>query len=220
MHRTDRSDCPNSQIIRQNNQQRSRHFDIKSILVLCYFMLLCNAPSMTSFAQQSKDQGEFSRFVGDSPSKALPYATDVSPALSHKAIATTLQKVADWQLHRSQPHFDHNWTFAVLYAGFMAVSDKVGDEKYSAAMKSMGDSFQWKLGPKESDANDLAIGQTYMALFKQYKDPNMLQPATEQVDRMIQQSDSRDRPLWWWCDALFMAPPLLAELSQITNRQK
>jgi len=182
-------------------------------------MLLCNAPSMTSLAQQSKDQGEFSRFVGDSPSKALPYAKDVSPALTHKAIATTLQKVADWQLHRSQSHFDRDWTFAVLYAGFMAVSDKVGDEKYSAAMKSMGDSFQWKLGPDESDANDLAIGQTYMALYKQYKDPNMLQPTKEQVDKMMQQPDSKGRSLWWWCDALFMAPPLLAQLSQITNRQ-
>ena len=32
--------------------------------------------------------------------------------------------------------------------------------------------------------------------------------------------DNREKPLWWWCDALFMAPPVLAKLSRATGDRK
>ena len=32
--------------------------------------------------------------------------------------------------------------------------------------------------------------------------------------------DDPKKPLWWWCDALFMAPPVLAKLSRATGDRK
>jgi len=36
----------------------------------------------------------------------------------------------------------------------------------------------------------------------------------------MQLPDDKAKPLWWWCDALFMAPPVLAKLSLITGDRK
>jgi rhamnogalacturonyl hydrolase YesR len=36
----------------------------------------------------------------------------------------------------------------------------------------------------------------------------------------MQLPDDPKKPLWWWCDALFMAPPVLAKLSSITGDRK
>lgn len=213
-----RADCENSYIPCRGRQRNSWHVGSKIFFVACMVAIFCTIFSRALFGQERKDQGEFSPYVGDSPSVAMPHANDISDALTHEAIAAALRKVADWQIKRAQSHFDRDWTFAVLYAGFMAVPDEAGGEKYRAAMKTMGKSFHWELGPDKSDANDLAIGQTYLALYKRYKDPNMLLPTQRQMDQLLQQSGTAGRPLWWWCDALFMAPPTLAELSEVTKR--
>ena len=40
------------------------------------------------------------------------------------------------------------------------------------------------------------------------------------MDAVMQLPDEKDHPLWWWCDALFMAPPVLARLGTITGERK
>ena len=72
--------------------------------------------------------------VGDAPSTALPLAKDLSAKLTHTDVRRAMRKVADWQLNRAEADFDQDWTYAALYAGFMAVPDAAGGEKYSAAM--------------------------------------------------------------------------------------
>jgi len=192
----------------------------KTGCILCCSIVIGNVLSVGAVTKQKKDEGEFSRYAGDSPSKALPYATDLSPALNKKDLAAALRKVADWQLARSQPHFDRDWTFAILYAGFMAVPDEVNGDKYRAAMKGMGESFHWTMGPNELDANDQAIAQTYLELYFRDKNPEALQPIKERVDKMMFVPDKPGNNLWWWCDALFMAPPALADLALATHEQK
>lgn len=167
-----------------------------------------------------KIQNEKSSEVGDSLPVALPLAHDLSAKLTHYAVSQAMQKVADWQLQRAQPYFDQDWTFAALYAGFMAIPDNVAGNKYRNAMRQMGDTFQWQLGPRPFHADDQAIGQTYLELYRQYKDKQMLEPTQRRMDAMVQSPDPKTRPLWWWCDALFMAPPVLANLSQITGQEK
>ncbi len=40
------------------------------------------------------------------------------------------------------------------------------------------------------------------------------------MDRLVNRPDVPGKPVWWWCDALFMAPPVLAHLASITGDQK
>ena len=59
--------------------------------------------------------------VGDSPETVPPLA-HLSPKLRRRAIAKAMRKVGDWELNRHPGNFDQDWTFAALYAGFMAAS--------------------------------------------------------------------------------------------------
>jgi rhamnogalacturonyl hydrolase YesR len=186
---------------------------------VCIIMLACNAFCAASSAQWRKSQGEFSQYAGDSPAIDMPYAQGLSPVIGRREVAEALRKVADWQLTKSRQHFDRDWTFSTLYAGFMALPQEVGGDKYSAAMRSMGDSFHWKLGRHPFDANDQALAQTYLALYKAKGKPRMLHPTQKKLDLMLTNPDTAEASNWWWCDSLFMAPPVYAELSSITGRQ-
>src|SRR5688572_23060724 len=61
-------------------------------------------------AMQAIIDKDTSRKFGDAPLDGGPYASDLSPALEAAAIDKALRKVADWQLARSQPHWDRIWT--------------------------------------------------------------------------------------------------------------
>jgi unsaturated rhamnogalacturonyl hydrolase len=158
--------------------------------------------------------------VGDTPARAPPLATDLSPKLTRKNVSHAMQKVADWQLARAEPGFSQDWTFAALYTGFMAVPKAVNGKKYQQAMLQMAKKFNWQPGPRVPNADDGAIGQTYLDLYFQHHDPAMMAPIRERMDAVMALPDNPDKPLWWWCDALYMAPPVLAKLSRATGERK
>ena len=156
--------------------------------------------------------------VGDSPETAPPLAR-LSPKLRRRAIAKAMRKVGDWELKRTREHFDQDWTFAALYAGFMAASEALPYTRYQEAMLGAGNKFDWKLGPRQSHADDQAIGQTYLALYHQGHDPKIIEPLRAQFDGLLKTPDNPDKPVWWWCDALFMAPRVWAGLAQETGEK-
>jgi len=158
--------------------------------------------------------------LGDSPPDAGPPATDLSPAFKKKYVAQALRKVADWQLNRVREQYSQDWTFAALYAGFMAVPPAVHGNAYQDAMSDMGRQFNWQLGLRPEHADDQAIGQTYLDLYELKHDPAMLAPTHARMNALIQHKDDPQHPLWWWCDALFMAPPVLSDLSKATGDGK
>ena len=168
----------------------------------------------------AQSENDSSSALGDSPSDAGPMASHLSTALKKKDIASILRKVADWQLHRVQGHDSQDWTFAALYAGFMALPPAVNGNAYQQAMLSVGDHFQWRLGPRPEHADDQAIGQTYLELYETFHRPQMLAPTRDSMDALTKHSDDPGKPLWWWCDALFMAPPVLADLSRISKNER
>jgi rhamnogalacturonyl hydrolase YesR len=168
--------------------------------------------------------------VGDTPAQAGPLAADLSAALTPDAVAKAMRKVGDWQLARSHPNPSQDWTFAALYRGFVAAGESLPEARYKNAMVDVGRKFDWKLGPRETHADDQAIGYAYLSLYLRYRDPKMLEPTKSQFDRILQMPnmcaqdcpDGHDQatPMWWWCDAFFMSPPVWAELYSITGRKE
>jgi hypothetical protein len=191
----------------------SRHF---CLVCIAAFLLAASAlhAQLTPAEQQT--------WVGDAPSTPLPLAADLSGKLTRHDVSRAMRKVADWQLNRAESGFNQDWTFATLYAGYMAVPDAAGGKKYREAMVRMGKKFDWQPGPHLAHADDQAIGQTYLDLYRRLHDPAMIAPIRQRMEAVMQLPDGSDkeRPLWWWCDALFMAPPVLAKLSTITGDRK
>jgi len=141
--------------------------------------------------------------------------------LTDAAIRKAVGKVADWQLARTEPVFNQQWTYAVLYDGFLAASKTTGDARYRDATAKMSEGFGWKLlDARFPHADDMALGQSYLDLYLEKRDPVRMADSKAILDRLVVRPDDPDKLLWWWCDALFMAPPVLAKMSEATGDRR
>ena len=156
--------------------------------------------------------------VGDTLDNPPPLA-NLSGDLNTKAIVIAMRKVGDWELERSRVYFSQDWTFAALYAGFMAAAKALPEAQYEDAMLQVGNKFDWRLGPRLAHADDHAIGQTYLGLYRDYHEARMISPTRAQLDALMKTPDDPQKPVWWWCDALFMAPPVWARLYRATGNK-
>jgi rhamnogalacturonyl hydrolase YesR len=157
---------------------------------------------------------------GDTPAAAGPLAQGLSASFTHQDLARAIKLVADWQLQRLPDEPQTDWTWAALYTGLMAVPPQVAGDKYQQAIMQLGDRLQWQPGPRVLHADDQAIGQTYVELYLLHKDAKMLAPMRDRLDQEIATPDAPPTPLWWWCDALFMAPPVYADMATATGDPK
>ena len=174
-------------------------------------------------AQQAIVDKDTSRKFGDAPADGGPLATGLSPALQPAAIEKALRKVADWQLERTMRHLDKIWTSAVLFTGFMAASEATGDPKYRNAMLTMAKGFNWELRTPYPNADDISVAQTYLELYALDPSPEKLAATRTQLDILLNLKTLKpgdDRLPWWWCDALFMAPPVWLKMYQATGERK
>ena len=157
--------------------------------------------------------------VGDAPADPGPLAA-LSGATQPEAVQAAMRKVADWQLARVRGTHSQDWTFATLYLGLATAANSLHDPHYSAYVQGVAEHYAWTLGPRQTHADDQAIGQSYLALYSQHPDPARIAPLQRQFDALAQLPDDPEKPVWWWCDALFMAPPVWAQLARVTRDGK
>ena len=187
--------------------------------------LVARAQGALTAEEQAGVQKDTSRHFGDAPGNPGPRAADLSPALRPREIGKAIRKVADWQLARSEPYFDRIWTWSVLYSGFMAASSATGDPRYAQSMEKMGEKFDWRLRSPLPNADDQSVGQTYLELYLQQRRLPMEAPTRAALDALL---SSPPVPVprgqaaipWWWCDALFMAPPVWSRMYAATHDRK
>jgi rhamnogalacturonyl hydrolase YesR len=166
---------------------------------------------------------------------AVLHASD--PALSINSESRTVtadqiiadgEVVADAQLKALGGKVGTDWIWATMYAGYaeFAAVSKRGAEYIDAAM-AMGKKCAWTppLDPKAPfHADNLAIGQTILDLHAINPNAVPLDPLKSRVDSLIAELNAKagdpNHLTWWWCDALFMAPSVLARLSEVTGDPK
>jgi rhamnogalacturonyl hydrolase YesR len=155
--------------------------------------------------------------IGDSPDDPGPLVQNLSPRLKPAAIQAAMKKVADWQLRVAEPKFNRQWTFAALYDGLLAASKATGDPAYHDAVLRFAEQQHWKLiNDRFPHADDMALGQAYLDLYladpPAKRKPERIADTQAVLDRLIVRADDPAKDLWWWSDALFMAPPVLARM--------
>ena len=175
-----------------------------------------------SVSARAQDQRAPVASPGDTLTTPGPLAQNLSSNIDRRDLAKAMKLVANWQRRRLPDDAQVDWTWAALYAGFMAVPDKVAGDKYKQAMFHVAEHLHWQPGPRIMHADDLAVGQMYTDQYFIHKDAAMIAPLRARLDAQIATPDPRDptRPLWWWCDALFMAPPDYADMAAATGDQK
>ena len=127
-----------------------------------------------------------------------------------------MRKVADLQLSNLLRR-NTDWQNGALYAGIMALYQTTQHEKYLKALLSVGEINEWKLGARSRFADDQCIGQLYLELYFIKKQPSMIEAVVETFSKM-RTTPEKGRIEWYWCDALFMAPPVLSRLAAATGR--
>ena len=139
-----------------------------------------------------------------------------------KDVRDAMQRVFEWQSSNPVELNNKNqnlWARAVFYAGIMAAYRATGDQKYFQEALRWATMREWKLGERPRHADDQSPAQTYLEIYQMRKDPTMIAATKSTLDAMI--ADPKPgRVDWWWCDALFMAPPVLADLYAATGDEK
>lgn len=163
---------------------------------------------------------------------SISNAQDIDPA----EVKSAMKKVADYQIThfrdtfsgREEPHHPLDWTNGALYVGMVKWAAMADTDTYYEWLKEIGTENKWQLHTRKYHADDHTVGQMYVALYRKYGDRAMIEPTIKQFDYILYHPSHssltwespyhQDR--WNWCDALFMSPPVWAEIYNITGDWK
>jgi rhamnogalacturonyl hydrolase YesR len=150
--------------------------------------------------------------------------------IQHKKTVSNIRKVYSFQTRNLQNTFtrlsgrrekiqSNGWIRSVFFIGVMAAWQATQDKKILEAALKWGEANRWLPGPEPRLADDHCAGQVYTELYFHFKDKKMIREIQKTFDKMIAEP-RLGREDWYWCDALFMAPPVLARLSKATGELK
>ena len=131
-------------------------------------------------------------------------------------IKNTMIKVTDWQL-KHPLHAPTDWTNGAFYTGVMAAYETTKSQAILDSLMAIGERNRWKTHNRYDHADDIAVSQTYIDLYRLKNDKRMIQATLDSVSKLMTTKGNEATKhgiTWWWCDALFMAPPTLAKLSK------
>ena len=151
-------------------------------------------------------------------------------------IKTVLKAVADWQIRTPLAHDLADWTNGALYSGMVEWAGISEDNSYYEWLKDISEKNVWSYMVRKNPlgkyhADDYCVAQTYIELYRKYKEKNMIKPMEEYLDQIIKNpatgnlkfentKDYWSTQRWSWCDALFMGPTVWAKMANVTGRKK
>ncbi|MDP4209128.1 MAG: DUF4886 domain-containing protein [Bacteroidota bacterium] len=176
----------------------------------------------------TKEQVEIAQMAAHAavkkPNSVTPFTVinaKLSDIYGNTYVRSIMASVFKWQVQHpiAINEFKEQWARSVFYSGIMYAYRATGDTSYLNQTQRWGEVSGWKRGPKFRHADDLACGQAYLDAYAVVKDPKMLNGIKSAIDTLIA-NPKPGRKDWWWCDALFMEPPVLARLGKITGDNK
>jgi rhamnogalacturonyl hydrolase YesR len=162
---------------------------------------------------------------------ALPSRDEVMPALDY--VATS--QIADMSGRRialstgsNLSEISDNWVAATFYVGAARLARVSERPEILRFLTATAEHYNYGLRGARSaktmlNADDAAIGDLYEELYARRGQQGVLMPLQQRLDFMVPHlARSTETPalIWWWSDALYMAPPVLARMSTITGDPK
>jgi len=135
-------------------------------------------------------------------------------------IKASMLKVSGWQFKHSNGKPENTWTNAAFYTGVVAAYETTKSTALLDSLMVIGTRNNWLPGKRYDHADDIAITQTYIDLYRINKNALMLKASIDSIKKLMLVPGGeiiRHGITWWWCDALFMAPPTLAKLAKTFN---
>ena len=167
---------------------------------------------------------------------AAPATTNPIDLLQGPFVHDLMLKVMGYQVRAYGKSYPVTWQSGAFWAGVMAAHTVTGDEEFYDAAHTWGEHAKWAVAQRHFHADDLAVGQSYLDMFLREQDPALIAPLKTAMTPWLTATTitSRDvgggpagngapfigRHVWWWCDALFMGPPLLGRMYGATGDKR
>lgn len=142
---------------------------------------------------------------------------------SKKFIQEAMKAAFEWQQAHPK-HALNDWTNGAYYAGVTEAWKTTKDKDYRQAILDMGNELNWQPGERWYHADDIIISYSFIELYKKKPKWVDLGPTKRDLDKSIIYGDAQEwgRPevenmIWWWCDALFMGPPVFVNYGVLTG---
>ncbi|OZY84560.1 hypothetical protein CBP51_15315 [Cellvibrio mixtus] len=151
---------------------------------------------------------------------------------------TTVKKLASAEVARlkeietkpelKRRHINTNWISATFFVGTAKLVDVADVPDVLAFNMETAQRFNYAHQGHGApvhliNADDQAIGDLYQAIYLRTGLPGVLMPLQQRLDYTLPYLSLTPAPqklVWWWCDSLFMAPPVFTRMSAITGDTK
>lgn len=134
---------------------------------------------------------------------------------------TAMVKALAWQeanpIQRLSPK---DWTNGAYYTGVVKAYEATKNPAFLASLTEMAKRNNWQTDGRIRNADDLAIGYSYLYLKAiNAKDANIA-PTVDYIQQHLAVKKPNDGALWYWADALFMGPPAITKLAKMNNDKR
>lgn len=147
-------------------------------------------------------------------------------------VKNNADKVANWQINNfsyssgnSHDYGIASWTHSVLYMGLAEWAKTETNESYYTWLISIGNTANWTPARNFEyttyslyHADEFCVSQFFIAMYKKYGEQKMIIPSVDRLDWVLSNPpnasmSSSNKQSWTWCDALFMAPSVYAQIA-------
>jgi rhamnogalacturonyl hydrolase YesR len=147
-------------------------------------------------------------------------------------IEASMVKALEWQ--EAHPIFavaPTDWTVGAYYTGVAKAHQTTKNQIFEAALRNQGYHNNWQPYDRTYHADDIAIAYSYIYVDRAFKRKGFvnLKPTEDFLNTHLYEPNkwkdgtdtNKDKNiLWWWCDALFMAPPVINLYAKHTDQPK
>jgi len=204
-------------------------FNLKSILLASCVSLAIVGCSPAANETSSNVQAE----------QALPKMTDA---------ASYGKAAAEWQLGTisdlsylpnriPQSSYNRGWVKGAFYIGLERFAKKTNNQKYLNLLLNESYENGFELGERYWHGDDQIMGTIYAGTIERGADLALLRPTLEKMDKILEErstvslefrvpkpgekgAEGTCQTRWCWADAIFMAPPAWAAVSNVTGDDK
>jgi len=163
--------------------------------------------------------------------EAVEAKSPIAKPFSQEGMLEAMKLAKDFQERGGPLH--QGWIEGTFYGGVFACYEATGNEAFLNAARN------WTKTPFSTrhgvNADAICTAQTFLDVYRVDKDETLIAPIKEifeteyfgrdvlerkKMGHAIWKEESRPfigRNLWWWCDALYMAPPVIARMGKATG---
>ncbi len=133
--------------------------------------------------------------------------------------------------------YNRGWVKGAFYVGLERFALKTGNQAYLDLLLNESYENGFELGERYWHGDDQIFGTIYAGAISRGANPDLLRPTLEKMDLMIAErstvslefvepkpgqegAEGTCQTRWCWADAIFMAPPAWADISNITGDEK